>query len=885
MTSPNSLPLERLWHQAKKTPKITQRSLKINVLTTEINLYLWSKRLLPNLSAMLALGLVVTLCGCGGGGGGQKPANTGITVPPPTSNQDNSKPPWNSFADQIQDPSNLNQLAAEFETDEYDAMGALAMINASSAYARGASGAGVTVGVIDSGVYEEHIEFAQGGGNKVEYAGSDYSSGNPRSDDAIGHGTLVAGVVAANKDGFELSSGVNMHGVAFDASILAYEIPLGSGGGPYDPIEVEQINFSDDNYFANRFTTMADQVDIINLSFGFSGVITSYTATQVESAFGLTIDALAQQNKSRGERSIFVFSAGNAWNDLDEFDNLVDATSPELMPGLPYLFPELKDHMLAVAAVDDSGEIAFYSNHCGVAADYCLVAPGGGDGNGNGNVETHERIWGPTPPEADGEVGAHYYGGAIGTSFAAPVVSGSLALLKQMFPTVGNHELAARLLTTANKTGIYSDSSIYGQGLLDLDAATRPVGALGVASGDNLNSGLSDIGVNTISVAGAGLSSSLVSALQGHNMALFDQQGFPFLRDASQLVQQSQPSLTASRLQHHEQQLSSGARLQLGKSSNLIDHQGSGLQSDYLALQFGSQPNAYDQNTVDRFMGINANPGWFFGVYADAFVTPNFNSDDSSFAAPWLNFARHGWSSGGAMNLGLGKFRVGMFEGSQFKHSGAGDLLTGPSENHSHGSLLEYALWSPAFSINFQRGFISEEESLLGASLGTNLGKLQDSGTEFFGLNGHVQFNSTWQGIFAVYLGATQSGLVENRGLFNVDKSINSNSWSLGLNSSPDWQTDDRLSISLHQPLRVQSGQGSLQLATGRTIDRQVIYETIDFDLQPQGREQQLELLYQFKLGDFSAATRVEYTYQPQHNPNNPGYGVIEFSLFKAFTR
>lgn len=57
---------------------------------------------------------------------------------------------------------------------------------------------------------------------------------------------------------------------------------------------------------------MADQVDIINLSFGFSGVVTSYTATQVQSAFGLTIDALAQQNKSLGERSIFVFSAGNA---------------------------------------------------------------------------------------------------------------------------------------------------------------------------------------------------------------------------------------------------------------------------------------------------------------------------------------------------------------------------------------------------------------------------------------------------------------------------------------------------------------------------------------------------------------------------------------------
>jgi hypothetical protein len=541
--------------------------------------------------------------------------------------------------------------------------------------------------------------------------------------------------------------------------------------------------------------------------------------------------------------------------------------------------------MLAVAAVDDSGEIAFYSNRCGVAADYCLVAPGGGDGNDNGNVETHERIWGPTPPDPGAEVGAYYYGGAIGTSFAAPVVSGSLALLKQMFPTVGNHELVARLLTTADKTGIYSDSSIYGQGLLDLDAATRPVGALGVASGNSLNSGLSDIGASTISVSGAGLGNSLVSALQGHNMALFDQQGFPFLRDASQLVQQSQPLSAASRLQHHEQQLSSGGRLQLGKSSNLIDNQGSRLQPDYLALQFGSSPGTQtnDQNTIDRFMGINANPGWFFGVYADAFVTPDLNSDDSSFAAPWLNFARNGWSSGGAVDLGLGKLRIGMFEGSNVNSSAVDDLFAGPNDHNSHGSLLEYALWSPTFSLNFQRGFINEDDSLLGATLGQSLGQLKDSATEFFGLNGHVQFSAKWQGIFAVYSGTTESGLTEG-GLFNLDKSLNSNAWTLGLNSSPNWQTDDRLTISLHQPLRIQSGKGSLQLATGRTIDRQVTYETVSFDLQPQGREQQLELLYQFKWGKISTAMRAEYHMQPDHNPLNRSYGVIEFSLFKAFS-
>ena len=88
----------------------------------------------------------------------------------------------------------------------------------------------------------------------------------------------------------------------------------------------------------------------------------------------------------------------------------------------------------------------------------------------------------------------------------------------------------------------------------------------------------------------------------------------------------------------------------------------------------------------------------------------------------------------------------------------------------------------------------------------------------------------------------------------------------------------------MHQPLRIQSGQGRLQLASGRTVDRQVTYETVSFDLQPQGREQQLELLYQFKIGKINTATRVEYRMQPNHNPLSRSYGMIEFSLFKAFS-
>ena len=59
---------------------------------------------------------------------------------------------------------------------------------------------------------------------------------------------------------------------------------------------------------------------------------------------------------------------------------------------------------------------------------------------------------------------------------AAPQVSGGLAALKSMFPNLGFQDVRDRILFTADRTGIYADPSIYGQGLLDLDAASRPVG-------------------------------------------------------------------------------------------------------------------------------------------------------------------------------------------------------------------------------------------------------------------------------------------------------------------------------------------------------------------------------------------------------------------------
>ena len=71
--------------------------------------------------------------------------------------------------------------------------------------------------------------------------------------------------------------------------------------------------------------------------------------------------------------------------------------------------------------------------------------------------------------------------GLSGTSEAAPAVAGSLAVMKSLFRgQLSSTELVTRLFATADKTGIYANRAIYGQGLLDLGAATNPWGVVGL---------------------------------------------------------------------------------------------------------------------------------------------------------------------------------------------------------------------------------------------------------------------------------------------------------------------------------------------------------------------------------------------------------------------
>ena len=104
-------------------------------------------------------------------------------------------------------------------------------IGAGTVHANGNSGANVKVAIIDSGIDYTHADLGGclGAGCKVE-GGYDFvnKDSNPMDDD--GHGTHVAGTIAANRDG----GGVV--GVAPDAKLYALKVLDASGSGYFSDI-------------------------------------------------------------------------------------------------------------------------------------------------------------------------------------------------------------------------------------------------------------------------------------------------------------------------------------------------------------------------------------------------------------------------------------------------------------------------------------------------------------------------------------------------------------------------------------------------------------------------------------------------------------------------
>ncbi|WP_372426292.1 S8 family peptidase [Salinarimonas chemoclinalis] len=313
------------------------------------------------------------------------------------------------------------------QTPEFQAQYGLSMIGAQVPLSLGFTGANVPVAIMDTGLQLDHPEFIGRIGPSFDM----YTRG-PVTGDSDDHGTHVAGIIGAARDGR------GMMGVAPGARLLPVLILQGGS-----------ISFADmENLLpAGYRAAYGNGARIINNSWGVS----VRTPEVSRADFAGEFPGLLQAYRDLVAAGVVqVWATGN-----DSFDQ------PGILTGLPHLFPELQRGWLAVTSVGRDGIITRYANRCGVAMEYCLAAPGGGDDQARDGINS-------TVPGSG-------YARLSGTSMAAPHVSGALAIAQEMYPNAGAQQLAQLLLQTANDLGAPGVDPVYGWGLLSLSnlAATR----------------------------------------------------------------------------------------------------------------------------------------------------------------------------------------------------------------------------------------------------------------------------------------------------------------------------------------------------------------------------------------------------------------------------
>ena len=386
---------------------------------------------LRSLAVLLVAGLLaggVAACG-GGGDGGPVTGGGGPVTPPETGRR-------SGFGESFEPSSPRSQQA--WETREYWNSNGLDLINASEGYASRVTGQpgghGITVAVLDNGVDFDHPDIDPGQfDSQIAFAGADL----PRS-----HGTPVAGVIAARRDG----SG--MHGVAYAANIASIATCKISGGCAGDEVDVGHADETAADIasaagltrsYGNIGANPVASAHIMNMSFGTSGG--RIDVPQIISAM----------RDAAGEGRIMVIALGNDGH-----------LGPAGIPAAYVGDPGIAGLAIAVGALDPSGNVdASFSNTCNGVQNYCLFAPGE-------NVYTTENGGG--------------YGYVDGTSFAAPYVAGAAAVVWAAFPNKSGNEIVDRLLTTARPLEGLLFSRYYGHGALDLGAAMSPVGFLSVTT-------------------------------------------------------------------------------------------------------------------------------------------------------------------------------------------------------------------------------------------------------------------------------------------------------------------------------------------------------------------------------------------------------------------
>jgi subtilisin family serine protease len=282
------------------------------------------------------------------------------------------------------------------------------------------SASNIVVAVLDSGIRATHEDLAANmwvNPNDGGHGFNAFTGTNDPADDSGSHGTMVAGILGAVGN-----NGKGITGVAWQVRMMACKC-LDNGTG------------SDATVIACVDYALANGARIINASFD-----------SPDASLALSNAVVA----ARDAGVIWVASAGNS-------SNASPGRDVDVAPSYPSCYGI--DNIISVAYTTRTDDLGHLSNYG--ATNVALAAPG-------------DQIY-TTFAASD----SFYYPPSglginiAGTSFAAPCVSGALALMLAKYPTENYHQIIQRLLNATDPLPALAGKCVTG-GRLNLAKALNP---------------------------------------------------------------------------------------------------------------------------------------------------------------------------------------------------------------------------------------------------------------------------------------------------------------------------------------------------------------------------------------------------------------------------
>lgn len=521
---------------------------------------------------------------------------------------------------------------------------------------------------------------------------------------------------------------------------------------------------------------------------------------------------------------------------------------------------DLGGRAIVVGGADSNGNIAPYSNRAGDSARVFIIAPGF---NQFTNIQ--------------------------GTSFAAPRVAAAAALILQQNPNLSAQRVVEIILSTADDRGDPGIDSIYGNGLLNVEAATAPIGTSGGSS-----SGGGGIAVAAVvlggAIAWAVLRNRDDDSLENTFITDIYDRGYIFDMTRRISTRSSGPSLasllseadlktTAFSVDGGEDASSYAVLSSSLTEAEILNQRLDATQSvdDYddelTKLTFYHQSVDGDSYRFSINNSLETGFGSLSLFQEQHDTLPQFEYT-KSYTNPFLSYTDTGIASrvSYALSDEFG-FNFGLSSNEEADKYGL----------ESDSAIIEGTYRTGNTGLGLQLGSVREMGSLFGGASGGVL-SVDESNTVSLGLSGTYAINDRFTLLGNYTEGYTQVDDWDQSYLQNFS-SIRSNAYGLGLVGKGVFASTDQLGLGYSRPLKVKRGSADLIIPQGREDFGQPLYFNEErINLNPSASEQAFEAYYSFQpREDVEFTTYFLHQKNPDHNGDagreNTVLATLKFSF------